>query len=80
MGAVETLICWENLDIQRVSPAAVVIFEICRLLYLRLTSSDGWNIIIAKLSKNPKPKLQLLAEMVMISINPTTQPPVESQN
>ena len=51
---------------QRVGPRLLI----CRLLYLRLTSSDGWNIIIAKLSKNPKLKLQLLAEMVMISINP----------
>ena len=56
---------------QRVGPRLLI----CRLLYLCLTSSDGWNIIIAKLSKNPKLKLQLLAEMVMISINPTTQPP-----
>ena len=31
--------------------------------------------IFAKLSQKSKLKLQLLAEMVMISINPTTQPP-----
>ena len=34
MGAVETLICWENLDIQRVGLAFILNFEICRLLVL----------------------------------------------
>ena len=39
-----------------------------------MTSSDGWNIITAKLSQKSKLKLQLLAEMVIISTNPTTYP------
>ena len=50
--------------------------QICQLLVLRITSSDGWNIITAKLSQKSKLKLQLLAEMVIISTNPTTYPPI----
>ena len=57
---------------QRVGPRLLI----CRLLYLRLTSSDGWNIITAKLSQKSKLKLQLLAEMVTISTNPTTYPAI----
>ena len=41
-----------------------------------MTSSDGWNIITAKLSQKSILKLQLLAEMVIISTNPTTYPSV----
>ena len=41
-----------------------------------MTSSDGWNIITAKLSQKSKLKLQLLAEMAIISTNPTTYPAI----
>ena len=33
--------------------------------------------LIAKLNQKSKLKLQFLAEMVIISFNPTTEPPVE---
>ena len=48
---------------------------ICRILDMRMTSSDGWDILIAKFSQKFKLKLQLLAEMVIISINATTHTP-----
>ena len=56
---------------QRVGPRLLI----CRLLDLRMTSSDEWNIITAKLSQKSKLKLQILAETVIISTNPTTYPP-----
>ena len=55
MGAVETLICWENLDIQRVGLASILNFEIFRLLGLSSRRKRS-NIVVSPSGDTEEPR------------------------